>query len=493
MSGAAVTPSFTSVARGRDRWIPWVLLGGGIGQVLLYRGDLEPRWIVWITAGAFFAVVLSCVQDLRRFLLIGFAASLQLNVQLRLFFRSASSWVGASGPTSIEVSPCLVFGIALLVTETLRGERVEIPRAVRVPALILAVAAALSLVNSPERFVTLCWLFRLATLVCLLSIAASAVRTRDDLLLVANVLVASLVAQCLIYMVEAALGVTFSLEGSTFAGGDGLPRHGGTVGAHANTLASFVVPLTLITMARFVLRPDRRPTRTQFAAVSLGFVTVGLTFTRAAWAGCVLGTLILVLGGAARRRLNAAPIAVLAAVGLAALPLLAPLLLERLAADHTVDYEERAALMKMALQVFRTHPLVGCGAGAYPWVFRHYLTPDLANRWLFVVHNRYVLLAAELGVLGPLGFVLFLWRIIALGARLSRLRDPEVAAYAMGCTAALIALAWNMYWDVFAGLPIDGLMWTLAGTLFAIERYAQRPGWAGGHERFGLAVGRPRT
>lgn len=460
----------------RDRIMPWVLAGAtGMTAVLVY-GVPQLRWVVWIVAAVAFGVVLAQVRDLHRFLLASLILSLQVEARLKFFYQEASSWVGQSSPTAIELPFCVLIALALLVFQVRGGAvavgRLGVPSAVRAPILLLAMSAMLSIPGSPERFIGLCWLVRLANLSLLLGVTAVAVRSREDVRLVADMLAISLVVQSVIYVIEAVLGVTFSAEGAVFAARDGLPRHGGTVGAHANTFASFIIPLVLVTLARVMLGVGRRSRLPLTTIALVGLCTVVITFTRAAWVGCALGVFVVMAGGIVLGRIKPKAVLVLVLFGVVVLPLLGPAILERLAADNAADYEERAALMQMAWLVFRAYPWLGCGAGAYTYVFRRFLTADLAGRWLYVVHNRYLLVAAEMGIFGAVAFIAFFMRIITLGWRLAYVKDPELSAFALGSTAAFVALAWNSYWDVLGVLPVDGLTWVLAGTLCAMQGLA---------------------
>lgn len=469
--------SSAEATRPRERIARWFILGA-LGMLPLLRPEPQIRWVVWLVAASLIVVVVTRTDDIQRLLLLAFVFSLQIDARLHLLYHEASSWVGQSGPTSIEVPLVGVVGLALMGSLTLGfgkiRRRAAFPREARFPAAALVVAATLSLLNTPERFYGLCYILHMLIVMLIMVVVANAVTTRRDVELVADVLVVSLVIQSMIYWAESATGMTVSLEGYTFAARDDLPRHGGTVGAHANTFASFIAPLLLITIARFLAGTVHRGRALMPAVIVLGVCTLVGTFTRGAWVGFTIGLVYLLFDGQRRGLIRLRPLLPMGGLFVLAVPFLIRPVMERLGADHQAAYEERRALMQMAMSVIRAHPFIGCGAGAYASVFRQYLPPELSTNWLFVVHNRYLLIAAEMGIVGLIAFLSLLVAGLRLGTALSSSRERDLAAVAAGCTAAFITLAWNMYWESFSNaLPVEGMLWFLLGLLCAMRRLGE--------------------
>jgi O-antigen ligase len=134
------------------------------------------------------------------------------------------------------------------------------------------------------------------------------------------------------------------------------------------------------------------------------------------------------------------------------------------------SYAERAALMAMAARIIKAEPLLGVGPGAYGHVYRRYLTAEDEMNWLWIVHNRYLLRAAETGIPGGIALVLMFVTAIRLALRLLRARDPFIATFALGVSGGLVAMLWEMYWDTFQAFPYNGLLWLLFGLLAAARR-----------------------
>jgi O-antigen ligase len=195
-----------------------------------------------------------------------------------------------------------------------------------------------------------------------------------------------------------------------------------------------------------------------------------LTFTRAAWVGFGLGMCWVMLL-AARRGARTRHMAIIVLVACLGAAIMWPVLALRADASQTsAAFDERYALMVMAWRVVEDNPILGVGAGAYAFVFRQYLTPGLARNWLFVVHNEYLLRWAETGIAGLLGLVAFWVGAFRIAMRASRDPDPTTMALGIGCSAAVIALMWEMWWDISLGFQTEALVCFLLGLLFAAMR-----------------------
>jgi O-antigen ligase len=278
-----------------------------------------------------------------------------------------------------------------------------------------------------------------------------------------------LLTQSLVYFVEDALGMTFTLSGEVFERTGELARHGGTVAVTPAGFASFVLPLLLIAIAR-LLTPGDASSITQLGLVAAGLLALILTLTRAAWSGFGLGLMVLLFLGARRGLVKPRRIAAFLGVCFLVLAAATPKIMARLENSVPDAYEERRALMQMAMNVIAAHPLQGVGAGAYPFVFGRYLTPDLERSWLYIVHNQYLLRWAETGFLGFAAFVTLLVLAARDAYRLSESSDPELAAFGIAWAAGLVALAWEMYWDIWQGFPYNALLWALCGFVVAVRR-----------------------
>jgi O-antigen ligase len=447
-------------------WLAW-LAGAAVGAAAVPLALMPNRWVAAAVIGAWTTAAVLASGRARQASLAVLVLSLQIGLALYLTSVPAVPSVGASWPNSPAVPLASLAAAGALL---LRGRGVW-SWGGRLAGWTAAMAAATlaSLAGSPETTIGASHLLLLGAYYFILLVAANTIRERADLDLVVRALAASLAVQSVVYFVQVFLGGTFTPAGEWIPAGEGLGRFGGTVGARPAMFSSFLLPLVLASAAE-VLTSAERGVWVRFGIPALaGTAALFLTFTRASWVGLALGLAYVVVAAGRRRWLRRGRLWIPGCALLALVAALAPRILARAAEDHGAAFEERWALIQMAWRVIEAHPLAGVGAGAYPYVFRDYLTPDLADRWLYVVHNVYVLRAAETGLPGALAWIGFLAAAFRL-ARPERMRDTAAQRLALGWRAGLLALAWEMLWDVSVGPAANSLLWFLCGVMIAAGR-----------------------
>jgi O-antigen ligase len=445
------------------------VLGVTTGLLASMLGDMETRWVVYFTAGTLFLTVLLIAHDKERLLWTVLVLGLQFDVSVRLMYGHAGS-PGFTFPLPVVVALALAI-VYLLSGRFTHLRTIQFGGRLGLPIAALFLTSAFSLAVSSEQFVGLTTLLTLFELYLIYLLALNGIRSQAQLERTLKLLFLILALQSVIYYLQSALGVTFSFIGQTRSAGD-LPRPGGTVGTTPSGFSNFIVPLLLIATAHFIapVRTDGRP-RWLALLVGLGLGALALTLTRSAWGAYCLGFAWIVMFGWRRRVLSLSKLAItvcaLTLVALAA----TPRIIERLnSAPFEHSYRERVALMQMAINVIRAHPVAGVGPGAYEMTYKRYLTPELADKWQWSVHNHYLLRTAELGLPGGLALVL----LLALGLRQAMLTTDANSALvrttALGWSAGIVSQAFSMYWDMWTFFCAQSLFWFLLGVTGAAER-----------------------
>lgn len=446
-----------------------VAVGIAIGTAVVFIGtNYELRWFMSFAITAMAVAIALMAPNKRRLLFSIYVLSFQADLSLYLLHRSETSSIGTSGPPGIRLP--LMFlaacGLALydLATQRLKIRDLDLGQPVTRYTMWLVGLSALSLVAAPERFIGLCAILNLLQLYVIYIVTLNSIRTEEDVRRALTLLMTCLLFQCLLYFVQVLTGMSFDLLGSVReSDAGGLPRHGGTVSMRAADFASFVLPLTLIATARSITAPSLKIRRRYGALTILGVAAIILTFTRAAWVGTMIGSVVLLYAGTKRRLVSPRTVTKLAVFAVALTIAFFPMIRQRLDDNHSSAYDERSALMQMAKNIIVARPLLGAGVGNYSFVVRDYLTPDLEDKWLWIVHNNYLLRAAETGIPSLIVWLMMLWAMIRRAAQSSHGRDPAMVAIGLGWTAGMVALTWEMYWDIWQGFPYNALMWMLWG------------------------------
>jgi O-antigen ligase len=395
-----------------------------------------------------------------------FILGLQFDVSLRLLY-------GHAGSAGIAMHFPFLAGLVLAIyslfsrngydTGTLRWGG-----ALGFPVAILFSCYLLPLLASTERFLGFSYLLTQLQYYFIFWLPLNFVRTEIQLDRIIRLLLLILALQSLIYYIQSLLGITFTLTGEVLPEGE-LPRPGGTVSTNPSGFASFILPLVFLAIARFVSPHSASSRRWHISAlIGLGIGAIALTLTRAAWGSLILGLGCFVILGYRRAVLSLREILLLGALvllaGIAAAPMIAARL-EGAPLEHS--YNERAALMHMAVNVIEAKPLTGVGPGAYGQKYKAYLTPELAGKWQYIVHNHYLLRTAENGIPGGIAFVLLLVAAFRYAVKLTHSDLPSVRAIALAASAGISALAFEMYWDIWVGFTYNALLWFIFGLLCA--------------------------
>jgi O-antigen ligase len=398
-----------------------------------------------------------------RLLTTVFVLCLQVDVSLRLLY-------GHANTAGLELSFSLLTAAALLIALAYTRGPLRLGPCLATPIAILLVTTVLAGVFTTERFASLNRLVFELGLVAIWVLGVNLVRSADDVRRLVALLSITLIVQSLVYMVQSSLGMTFTLTGYVIEADDRLPRPGGTVSTNPAGFASYIVPILMVNIAALLSARGPRRWRT-WTCVALGLVALVLTFTRAAWGGFALALACTVALGRRTGQIRTRAVVCVVVIGALAVAALSPMIALRLQESVADAYSERAGLMRIAIDVITTHPLVGIGPGAYEHRFKEFVSEDLRDQWLYTVHNEYLLRAAEAGVVAGIAYVWLLLRGFRQSVRVaSRATDSDVRAMALGWTGGLIALAWQMYWVPWRGFAYNSILWLMLGIIEGADR-----------------------
>lgn len=460
--------------------------GVATGLVAAFLGDLELRWVIGALLAVVGTAIFLAVPDKQRFTYAIMVFGMQADVYVRAMY-------GRAGSTGLAFPLVFFVGLLLVVTMLANGRHLQpggmiAGGALRRPIALMLATTVVACLFTSEPFSGFVRLVFELQLYFMYWLVVNNNRSEDDLKRTVTMLLVVLCMQSLVSYVEEVLGVNFSLTGDVSEGGD-VTRIGGTVSSNAAGYASFIMPALLVAVAFFLCRARTFGTRMATIAALLGAASLALTYTRAAYAGFLLG--LSVAGFLLfRRRLLSTPkmTGLLVLVGAIAAVVL-PLLLMRVNRDYGTQssWEERWGLMRIAFNVILHRPVFGVGPNAYWFAFKSYLPDGMSGQWLFTVHNEFLLRMAETGVVGGLAFVWLIvvaWRVATRVARAGSLYMQIVAA---GWAGALVALVWQMNWVPWRGFSYNAMFWVMLAVGDAMDRIclerARSAAWSARGER----------
>lgn len=345
-------------------------------------------------------------------------------------------------------------------------------------------------------------------------VVSHVLETHADLRLALRAVVFGLAAELLLVAAQMATHTQLALPGAKamqtgdtlFFGGAGEAFRPSGFFAHPNSLADH---MTLIIPPAFALlllgrrRLDARVWWTALAALLAASAMLLLTLSRGGWAASVLGGAWVVwryLRHGLLTRKHLAQMATAGVFGLVAVVAVYPQLLLRLTAPDDRSTESRIILTDQAWTIIKAHPWVGVGYGGYNRAAYEYIAPAFANvsqeyqeaLLQLVVHNHYLLIAAELGIPAMLFFAFLLVRLVLQPRPWGRWNDPTAYALAAGLSGALVTQVLFLASDNFYADIRLFMIWLTAGTLQALclrQQAAQKAPVEEAFEGTGGAIG----
>lgn len=453
-----------------------IVAGMLCGFAALMLSQSATRWQVYTVVGLLVGVFTLVVQDRRRQLVSYFVVGLSLNVHYYITRPEDILYVGNSSPTYFSI-PMVLFPAAALTVWTLVdtiGGKMRLRWGFPLTKYVVVVVATVTLsamLSSVRRF----GIYSLAEIlqwVFIYLVTVNIVRTEEDLALIIRLLLATLAIQCAVFLVQTASGDSFTLTGQVvhYGSGELLVRATGTVGVTPSGYAIFVEPLVFLSFALWRTRQSAISRGWIGGLAALGSMTLILTLNRTSWVTLILGILLVEI--LCRRRGIARPLSGEVLFGAAGVIILLavvviPLILPRLGENHGDDWETRKTLMRIASRMIAANPIIGVGPGAYPFYVRNYVPSDAEGAWLWVVHNEYLLMWAERGLVGLVAWAVWMRAGFRQALLASRVQATEFQVFGIGCIAGLAGLLWEYTLGVYPPYSCYALLWFMFGLLVA--------------------------
>jgi putative inorganic carbon (HCO3(-)) transporter len=442
--------------------------------------NLSANSLVVAVLSPFLALTSDLVQ---RILLAVVIFDIPLEFGTHLYYRERDAAVGALGGLSISVTTIALAGLYLswfIRSHAKKTSEASSSFHVNLALLLYFAITAVSVAVAQDVSLSL---FEVALLfeACLVYFyVANTVRTREDVMFVVSLLLIACLLESLAMIVLQFTGMPSTIWGApTHIQIEADPRQpfmrvGGTVGSP--NFAAAYLSISLASAASILFTNLGRKLKwLAIAVLGLGGVALIFTFSRGGWIAAALAMALICLLGCRRNGFSLkTPIAIILILAMLCLPFLS-VISARLLEDDKGSAQSRIPLMKLAFRIIEDNPVLGVGANNFTVVMDRYLTSDFREGWLFAVHNKYLLVLSETGIVGLLAFVAFLLDALRKGWRCWTRQDPLLSPLALGFAAGLAGHMVHMTVDVFRGRPTQQLLWLLAGLLTAMYKMSMAP------------------
>jgi O-antigen ligase len=433
-----------------------------------------------------FAPWTALTGSLRKILLAIALLDIPLQIDSNFGYRDDAAALGALGGFNVSLTTLMLAGLYLgwLVEGVVRRGRVPVPSFRFVlPLAMYVLFVIVSVLTAQDLGLYARGLFLILQLFALFVYLISWVQTRDDVLFVVKLLVCGLMLESAIILIAAQSAEGFALPGfrvlvDRSTEDLGGPRFYGSLGSPINAAA--YLEMLLAPAVALLATPLGRTIKT-VAVLGLGLGAIALigTLSRASWIAAAFSisvTCFAFTRSGGRRRI-AVPLLLLLFVGGVA-AMFQSTISTRLTGDDVGSARGRVPLMVTALEIIGDHPELGVGVNSYVAALPRYES-TFPGEWLYTVHNRYLLVAAETGLGGLVAFLWFLIVTLRRGWLRWRRSDPLLSPLALGFTAALGGQMIHMFVDIFNSRSAIQLLWVVAALIAAMSRIdaARRPAY----------------
>ncbi len=208
-----------------------------------------------------------------------------------------------------------------------------------------------------------------------------------------------------------------------------------------------------------------------WSAFIIGVFALLISFSRSSWLSMALSCitiLILHYRNIESRKWVMRTIKILAMVLVAAVIWHWTPLMDRIFHSDPTMLTERWAMNRDALRMWSDHFILGVGTNNYYMVL---LRDYLLEGPLIVVHNIYLIHAAEMGIVGLAAFFFLMFTFFRKALRLTRVQDTYRSSIAIALTGIAPSILGEGVFDFCFKWPvIFYLFWALAGWMVALER-----------------------
>lgn len=141
----------------------------------------------------------------------------------------------------------------------------------------------------------------------------------------------------------------------------------------------------------------------------------------------------------------------------------------------TTSISDRSVMWKNGMKIFKEHPISGNGINTFFVKYKEIREDEWKGKKGSYAHNCYLQMAADIGVLGLLAFLLFATAVIFEALRtLKTIREPAYYSIILGISLGLIAFLVHSAGDTnLYSLNLAALFWVSAGFLIASTKIAR--------------------
>ena len=457
-----------------------IVVGLGLGALIVFARGLPPKWagLILLTVPAFTMVMV--IKDLKKSLLAMILFAVPLNLDASVIISPHAYKIVAVTTLRVSLVTCvLIIAYALwLIEKPWKSgyNKVRFFSSVSLPSICLIFALVISLFRSTDTQLSLFQIAQYIELFLAYFYVANHIKNTEDLHFALRIILLGVLAESVLMQLQWATGVQFNVAGvdaAVLTSGfkDEQARVAGTIGG-PNGAGAYLAAHLPIALAVIVASPKVMEKRLAALVFVMGAIAIVGTFSRSAWLGLLISILFSLLLGLWRGWVKVNHVVLIVVVSTILIAALYGPISYRLTHDDRGSAESRPILASLAWEIIKAEPMWGVGANNYALVVRRYVTPKQGGMHSSLlrepVHNKYLLIWAETGLIGFLSYVWFLlaclWQAILCAKSGSKL----LSLVAIGLAGACLATDVRMFSQHGVGRTVNLYFWLLAALVVSI-------------------------
>ena len=403
-----------------------------------------------------------------------------LQIDKYFMFQEADSELGAVAGINISITTvALVLLYCAWITRLVMNPQRCLPKLTfGWPMLFYIGVICLSSFTGGDKLLTFFDITLVVQAYLLFFFIANRVRSRSDVTAIMYVFLAALLVQSFIILWLRSLGE--SVWGEPFEIGPivfSVWENGRAAGTmYSPVLAgSFIATLWLLAVVLFTLPIKGLLKWVTLVAVFAAGLALLVTQTRGAILTSAIGCIAIGVALTGRGWLPPRLIGVSFVLALAGIIPVSQLIEARVLEGDGGSAGSRIHLSAIAVEIIQEKPLMGHGAGNCHLAGERFAEQaEFRSLWYYTVHNKYLLVWIETGLVGLLAFLTMMFSSVRDGLRVWAGRDRFLAPIGFAFSIAIISQMLHMMVDIFNSRTQIQMLWAILGAVAAVRLTAEK-------------------
>lgn len=469
MNFSTLNHYFSFIRRNVTNSFGLIVIGIMLGSIVLNMTNFPMKWFGGILAGFAILFIVVMSGNVRSSFIFFLILSIPLGFNFHLTYREGH--IGISDGFTIELIDIFLIVLLLVWAYDVKYKKqynIDYFPKTTLPILFMLLSGLLSFWNSSDYSLSTYGIFSGIKGLILYFYLANNINTKHDMKIVVTSLQLCFFILGVICIVEAVIGINFTsafkvLEEDPYSGTEVFRSAGLHTPTYTGGYLASMLPLIFVQF--FVFRSNVKKILL-FITLIFGMTGLVLTLTRSAWFCLAIGSTLMVFFLFRYKYIKIRPVVLSLLLIVLLFVFFQDKIMSRLA-EGSNNLIARVNLLHTAINMVKDHPVSGIGLNTYILKMDDYTHSKLAYEWIYIVHNKYLLVWSETGTLGLISFFWLFFVILTCSIRLSRSLDPNLSIIAIGLFSSLVVMGFHMHFESYGVMT---LFWFYSGIIVGMSK-----------------------